>query len=174
MAKQWISDDGLITLLLTVDNEPPNWATADVLVNVRHDVFLLAYNAATRLCFIGSTRRTDRLYIALMQVVAKDHHRPLSFEETIRARAGLTDMRFYAVGLRNTAVNSQAESYRMLTGPRAERAVTPGDGRAYVQGHYFGSGLKMASVKPSEQAVTRVYGAINVSPYRNTLSGYRS
>lgn len=142
LAKQWISDDGLITLLLTVDNEPPNWATADVLVNVRHDVFLLAYNAATRLCFIGSTRRTDRLYIALMQVVAKDHHRPLSFEETIRARAGLTDMRFYAVGLRNTAVNSQAESYRMLTGPRAERAVTPGDGRAYVQGHYFGSGLE--------------------------------
>lgn len=51
-------------------------------------------------------------------------------------------MRFYAVGLRNTAVNSQAESYRMLTGPRAERAVTPGDGRAYVQGHYFGSGLE--------------------------------
>lgn len=67
LAKQWISDDGLITLLLTVDNEPPNWATADVLVNVRHDVFLLAYNAATRLCFIGSTRRTDRLYIEAEQ-----------------------------------------------------------------------------------------------------------
>jgi superfamily II DNA or RNA helicase len=142
LAKQWVSDDGLITLLLTVDHEPPNWATSDVLVNVRHDAFLLAYNAATRLCFIGSTRRTDRLYIALMDVVVKNHHRPLSFEETLRARAGLTDMRFYAVGLRNTAINSQAESYRMLTGPRAERAVTPGDGRAYVQGHYFGSGIE--------------------------------
>jgi superfamily II DNA or RNA helicase len=142
LAKQWMSEDGLITLLLTVDHEPPNWATSDVLVNVRHDAFLLAYNAATRLCFIGSTRRTDRLYIELMQTVVKDHHRPLSFEATLRARAGLTDMRFYAVGLRNTAINSQAESYRMLTGPRAERAVTPGDGRAYVQGHYFGSGVE--------------------------------
>ena len=141
LAKQWISADGLITLLLTVDHEPPNWATSDVLVNVRHDAFLLAYNAATRLCFIGSTRRTDRLYIALMQTVVENHHRPLSFEATLRARAGLTDMRFYSVGLRNTAINSQAESYRMLTGPRAERAVTAGDGRAYVQGHYFGSGV---------------------------------
>jgi hypothetical protein len=67
LAKQWISDDTLVTLLLTVDHEPPNWATSDVLVNVRHDAFLLAYNATTRLCFIGSTRRTDRLYIDLMQ-----------------------------------------------------------------------------------------------------------
>lgn len=142
LAKQWMSDDGLLALLLTVDHEPPNWATSDVLVNVRHDVFLLAYNAATRLCFIGSTRRTDRLYVALMQTVVADHHRPLSYEATLRARAGLTDMRFYSLGLRNTAINTQAESYRMLTGPRAERAVTTGDGRAYVQGHYFGSGVE--------------------------------
>lgn len=141
LAKQWMSEDSLITLLLTVDHEPPNWATSDVLVNVRHDAFLLAYNEATKLCFIGSTRRTDRLYLELMQTVVADHHRPLSFEETLKARAGLTDMRFYSVGLRNTAINTQAESYRMLTGPRAERAVTPGDGRAYVQGHYFGSGF---------------------------------
>lgn len=142
LAKQWMSEDGLITLLLTVDHDPPNWATSDVLVNVRHDAFLLAYNAATRLCFIGSTRRTDRLYLELMRTVVSDHHRPLSYEATLRARAGLTDMRFYAVGLRNTAINSQAESYRMMTGPRAERAVTTGDGRAYVQGHYFGSGIE--------------------------------
>ncbi|WP_186056791.1 DEAD/DEAH box helicase [Burkholderia gladioli] len=142
LAKQWMSEDGLITLLLTVDHQPPNWATSEVLVNIRHDAFLLAYNAATRLCFIGSTRRTDRLYMELMQTVVADHHRPLSYEATLRARAGLTDMRFYSVGLRNTAINSQAESYRMLTGPRAERAVTPGDGRAYVQGHYFGSGIE--------------------------------
>jgi hypothetical protein len=140
LAKQWMSDDGLITLLLTVDHEPPNWATSDVLVNVRHDAFLLAYNEATKLCFIGSTRRTDRLYIELMQTVCADQHRPISFETTRRAAAGLGDLRFYNVGLKNTAINTQAESYRVLTGPRAERAVTAGDARAFVQGHFFGSG----------------------------------
>jgi hypothetical protein len=41
LAKQWSSDDGLITLLLTVDHSPPDWATSDALVNVRHDAFLL-------------------------------------------------------------------------------------------------------------------------------------
>jgi len=141
LAKQWMTDDGLITLLLTVDNEPPNWALSDVLINVRHDVFLLAYNATTKLCFIGSTRRTDRLYIDLMQTACKDQHRPISYEATRRATAGLTDLKFYNVGLKNTAINTQAESYRVLTGPRAERAVTVGDGRSFVQGHFFGSGV---------------------------------
>lgn len=123
-----------------MNHEPPNWATSDVLVNVRHDAFLLAYNAATKLCFIGSTRRTDRLYIELMQTVCADQHRPISYEATRRAVAGLSDLRFYNLGLKNTAINTQAESYRVLTGPRAERAVTAGDARAFVQGHFFGSG----------------------------------
>lgn len=140
LAKQWTSDDGLLTLLLTVDHEPPNWATSDVLVNVRHDAFLLAYNDATKLCYIGSTRRTDRLYLELMQTVCEGKHRPISYEMTRRAAAGLEDLKFYNVGLKNTAINTQAESYRVLTGPRAEKAVTAGDGRAFVQGHFFGSG----------------------------------
>jgi len=141
LAKQWLSDDGLITLFLTVDHEPPNWATSDVLANLRHDAFLLAYNAATKLCFIGSTRRTDRLYIELMQTVCADQHRPVSYEATRRAIAGLSDLRYYNIGLKNTAINTQAESYRVLTGPRTERAVTAGDARAFVQGHFFGSGI---------------------------------
>jgi len=141
LAKQWLSNDGFITLLLTVDHSPPNWATSDVLVNVRHDAFLLAYNSATKLCFVGSTRRTERLYLDLIDTVCKDGHRPLSYDVTRRAIAGLKDLRFYNVGLRNTALNTQGESYRVLTGPRAERAVTPGDGRAFVQGHFYGSGV---------------------------------
>lgn len=141
LAKQWMSEDGRISLLLTVDTEPPNWATSDVLVNVRHDAFLLAYNDTTRLCYIGSTRRTDKLYLDLMQASCRDQHRPISFERTRKALAGLGDLRFYNVGLKNTAFNTQAESYRTLTGPRAERAVTAGDARAFVQGHFFGSGV---------------------------------
>lgn len=141
VAKQWTSVDGLVTLLLTVDTSPPNWATSDVLVNVRHDAFLLAYNQASGLCFIGSTRRTPRIYLELMQTILRDQHRPISYEHTRRALSGLTGLRFYNVGLKNTALNSQAESYRVMTGPAAERALTTGDGRAYAQGHFFGSGV---------------------------------
>lgn len=141
LVKQWTSEDGLITLLLTIDNSPPNWATSDVIANVRHDAFLLAFNETSKLCFIGSTRRTDRLYISLMDMVCADKHRPISYERTRRALAGLSDLRFYNVGLRNTTLNTQTESYRTVTGPRAERAMTAGDARAYVQGHFFGSGV---------------------------------
>lgn len=138
--KQWLSTDGAVSLVLTVDENPPSWATSDVLVNVRHDAFLLVYFPASRLCYIGSTRRIEKIYQGLMNEVY-ENFRLLSYEETSRARAGLEGVRFYNVGLKNTTFNSQSETYRMLTGPAAERAVTAGDGRAYVQGHFFGSGV---------------------------------
>lgn len=139
--KHWSSDDGAIALLLTSDENPPNWATSDVLVNIRHDAFLFIYQTTSRLCYIGSTRRTEKLYIGMMDKVCAENYRALSYEETSRARAGLQAVKFFNVGLKNTTFNSQSETYRTLTGPQAERAVTAGDGRAYVQGHFFGSGF---------------------------------
>jgi superfamily II DNA or RNA helicase len=141
VVKQWSSEDGTITLILTADENPPNWATSEVLVNVRHDAFLLLYFPSSRLCYIGSTRRTEKIYLGLMDTVCDKSYRALSYEETSRARAGLQSVRFYNVGLKNTTINSQGETYRTLTGPAAERAVTAGDGRAYSQGHFFGSGV---------------------------------
>lgn len=141
VVKQWASDDGAIALLLTADENPPNWATSDVLVNIRHDAFLFIYRTTSRLCYIGSTRRTEKLYVGMMDKVCAENYRALSYEETSRARAGLQAVKFFNVGLKNTTFNSQSETYRTLTGPQAERAVTAGDGRAYVQGHFFGSGF---------------------------------
>lgn len=140
VVKQWLSADGTASLVLTVDENPPNWATSNVLVNVRHDAFLLIHFPQSRLCYIGSTRRTEKIYQGLMNEVC-ENFRHLSYEETSRARAGLDAVRFYNVGLKNTTYNSQGETYRTLTGPAAERAVTAGDGRAYSQGHFFGSGI---------------------------------
>lgn len=139
--KQWSSDEGTVSLLLTADENPPGWATSDVLSNIRHDAFLFVYHPATQRCYIGSTRRTEKIYLGLMNKVCPKAHRALSYEETSRARAGLQAVKFYNVGLKNNTVNSQAETYRTLTGPAAERAVNVGDGRAYSQGHYFGSGM---------------------------------
>lgn len=141
VVKQWSAEDGTISLILTADENPPNWATSDVLVNVRHDAFLFIYFPTSRLCYIGSTRRTEKIYLGLMDKVCEQNYRALSYEETSRARAGLQAVRFYNVGLKNTTFNSQGETYRTLTGPAAERAVTAGDGRAYSQGHFFGSGV---------------------------------
>lgn len=137
--KQWLTEDGTVSLVLTVDENPPNWATSDVLMNVRHDAFLLMYFPKGGLCYIGATRRTETIYQSLIDEVCEGS-RPLSYEETSRARAGLEEVRFFNVGLKNTTFNSQGETYRTLTGPAAERAVTAGDSRAYAQGHFFGSG----------------------------------
>ena len=140
IVKQWTSADNSMTLLLTADKNPPDWATSDVLVNIRHDAFLLVHKPGSRLLYLGSTRRTQRIYLNLMDVVCKDGYRPLSYEETSKARAGLENLKFFAIGLRNTTLNSRAESYRTMTGPQAERQLNAGDARAYVQGHFFGAG----------------------------------
>ncbi len=58
--KQWLSADENISLVLTIDRNPPSWATSDVLTNVRHDAFLLIYFPQSKLCFIGSSMITDQ------------------------------------------------------------------------------------------------------------------
>lgn len=141
IVKQWTTPDGMISLVLTADETPPGWATSDTLTDVRHEAFLLMYFPESSYCYIGSTLRTEKLYLTIMEIVCRSASRGLSYEETSRARAGLEGMKFFAVGLQNTTFNSQVETYRTLTGPQAERAVTAGDSRSYAQGHYFGSGM---------------------------------
>lgn len=141
IVKQWGTPDGNLSLVLTADEAPPNWSTSNTLTDIRHEAFLLMYFPESSYCFIGSTLRTEKLYLTIMDIVCRAGSRGLSYEETSRARAGLEGMRFFAVGLQNTTFNSQVETYRTLTGPQAERAVTAGDSRAYAQGHYFGSGM---------------------------------
>jgi len=141
IVKQWAAGDGTLSLVLTADEAPPNWTALDALIDISHQAFLLMYFPVSGYCFIGSTLRTEKLYLAIMDVVCPAGCRALSYEETSRARAGLDSVRFFNVGLKNTAFNSQSETYRTLTGPQAERAVTSGDSRAYAQGHFFGSGM---------------------------------
>lgn len=141
VVKRWATDDGGISLVLTADEMPPRWAFSDALVDVTHEAFLLMYFPESRYCYIGATRRSEKLYLSIMEDVCPDGCRSLSYEETSRARVGLETVKFFNVGLKNTALNSQSETYRTLTGPQAERAVSMGDSRAYAQGHFFGSGM---------------------------------
>lgn len=141
IVKQWGTEDGAVSLLLTADEAAPNWAISDALIDVRHDAFVLMFFEDSRLCYIGSTNRTEKLYLSIMDVLLPSSCRSLSYEETSRARVGLEGVKFFNVGLKNTTFNSQSETYRTLTGPQAERAVTSGDSRAFAQGHFFGSGM---------------------------------
>ncbi|MEL4277004.1 DEAD/DEAH box helicase [Shewanella oncorhynchi] len=141
IVKRWATEAGDISLVLTADETPPKWMDSDALMDIRHDAFLLMYFPDSRMCFIGSTRRTEKLYLSIMDKVCTGDTRPLSYEETSRARAGLDDVRFYNLGLKSYALNSRGETYRTLTGPQAERVVDVGDSRAYSQGHFFGSGM---------------------------------
>lgn len=141
IVKQWATEDGNTSLVLTADETPPQWMSSDALMDVRHDAFLMMYFPGSQLCFIGSTKRTEKLYLSIIDDICAGSVRPLSYQETSRARAGLDGVRFYNLGFKSHALNSRGETYRTMTGPQAERAVSVGDSRAYSQGHFFGSGM---------------------------------
>ncbi|KQN82245.1 hypothetical protein ASE90_11230 [Sphingomonas sp. Leaf67] len=44
--------------------------------------------------------------------------------------------------MRNRQQSSTTESYRMITGPRADEAIRPSDARLYHRGHVFGTALE--------------------------------
>ena len=55
-----------------------------------------------------------------------------------KALNDLTATEFFNVGMRNRVMSNTTESYRIITGPNADRSVLKSDGRLYHRGHAFG------------------------------------
>ena len=64
--------------------------------------------------------------------------RPLPLVRLNRALSDLEVPEFFNVGMRNRVVSNTMESYRIITGSNADKAILPSDGRLYHPGHIFG------------------------------------
>ncbi len=51
--------------------------------------------------------------------------------------ADLANPDFFNIGMRNNLPSSSQESYRIVTGPRAQNAISKTDGKLYHRGHVF-------------------------------------
>lgn len=116
------------------------WSRDDRLMNVSFDLFILFYDEPRHLLFICSSNREAAVYDALVASVADGEPRRLSPEEVNRVLHDLKNPIFFSVGMRNRSAFGNAESYRMITGANADRAIQKADGRFYDRGHCFGRG----------------------------------
>lgn len=115
------------------------WSADDRLIDVEFDVFIFYYDAKSKLLFVCASKRSDGLYQRVVRSMVGYDPNILPFEVLNRALKGLEGAKFFNVGMRNRQQSSTTESYRMITGPRADGAIKPGDARLYHRGHVFGT-----------------------------------
>ena len=116
------------------------WSREDQLSDVHHELFILCFDEPSGLLFICSSRREVAVYDALVEAVVKGTSRRLSPDEVNRVLRGLGQASFFSIGMRNRSGFGNAESYRMITGKSADKAIQKSDGRFYDRGHCFGRG----------------------------------
>lgn len=114
--------------------------------NVSHELFIVIHEPTHGLLFICASRRENAVYDALVEsvVAAPGTYRRLAPDAIHRVLRGVDGAEFFSVGMRNRAGlgGGGEESYRMLSGPSAGRAVRAQDAISYGQGHAFCRGLE--------------------------------
>jgi superfamily II DNA or RNA helicase len=134
------SDDHSAVVCITRHVEEARWSDDPRLSNVHHDLFVLFYDAASKFLFLCSSRREMGVYDALVESIALGPERRLTPAELNRVLRGVENASFFSIGMRNRSGFGNGESYRITTGPAADRSVQKSDGRYYDRGHCFGKG----------------------------------
>lgn len=121
----------------------PRWSTHEPWADVSHDLILIAHAPSEGLVFVCTTRRENAVYDALIDSVTKDARR-LAPNEVNRVLRGVDKQELFSLGMRNRAGvgGHGAESYRILSGRSADKAIRAGDATLYDQGHAFCRGVE--------------------------------
>lgn len=116
----------------------PRWTADDRLASVRHDLFIYYLDSDTNMLFVCASRRTAGVYDTVAKSVAVANPKPLPLSRLNKAMNDLTAPEFFNVGMRNRVATSTTESYRIIAGSNADKAIQKSDGRLYHRGHVFG------------------------------------
>lgn len=125
---------------ITQEITKARWSIDVRIQDVRFDLYVCHYAEAKGLLFLCSSRRASDVYVRLASQLCLGSFRPLSASFINRALNDLQGAEFFNVGMRKRQVGGRSESYRMIFGPHADKAVQEQDGRLYDRGHCFGKG----------------------------------
>ena len=119
-----------------------SWSSDERFTNVEYDIFIFHHNAAANLLFICASRRHARLYTRIARELLEGRPRPLPHSSISRALNDLEAAEFFNVGMRKRHRLGRIESYRIISGPSADRAIQEADGRLFGRGHCFGKAIE--------------------------------
>ena len=140
VAYRSVSQDHATAVWITRERSAARWSRDGRIVDVRHDLFVVHFDEASRLLFICATVRTQAVYEKIGKRLMEGEPSILPLARINRALNGVSDLEFFNVGMRNRVQGNQTESYRIITGPSAGEAILPSDARLFHRGHCFGRG----------------------------------
>jgi len=139
------SDPHGAAVYLTREAVRSPWSSDERFTNVAYDLFIFHHNREANLLFICSSRRHAQLYMRLASRLVTGRARALSNRAINRVLNDLEAAEFFSVGMRKRNKLGQIESYRMIAGPSADKAIQETDGRLFDRGHCFGKAIEDGS-----------------------------
>jgi superfamily II DNA or RNA helicase len=137
-----VSDPHGAAVYLTRQAVRSPWSSDERFTNVAYDLFIFHHNAVANLLFICSSRRNAQLYTRLAARLVPGRPRPVSNSSINRVLNDLEAAEFFSVGMRKRNKLGRIESYRMISGPSADKAIQDTDGRLFDRGHCFGKAIE--------------------------------
>ncbi|NUP07979.1 MAG: DEAD/DEAH box helicase family protein [Polyangiaceae bacterium] len=115
---------------------PLRWCADETWRDVNHDMFMILHVPEKNLAFVFTSRRHNAVYDALIGSITSGAQR-LAPDETGRVFNKLQRRELFSVGMRNRASIGavSSESYRILTGRAAHKAIRAAETTLYEQGH---------------------------------------
>lgn len=137
-----VSDDLSVAVNVCQKKERPKWLGNPSLVDVKNLLSIVHYDRANHLLFIHSHNHAEDVYDSiaarLYPTGSDEVCMPLPHSVISRALRMLSQPCFYNLGMRNRQLGGQDESYRTVTGPKADRGVSRTDANTRSRGHVFG------------------------------------
>ena len=137
-----VSDDLSAAVVVCQRKLKPKWLLTPALHDTKNLLFVVHYDRFNQLLFINSQEHGEDAYDSIVESLYPEDSDevciPLPHGKISRALRLLKKPCFYNVGMRNRELGSKNESYRTLTGSKADRGVNRTDANKRSRGHVFG------------------------------------
>jgi len=138
--QHFASDDLNCAVYVCQSVRKPRWMEVPSLQDVEYHLFIVHHDQVRRLLFINSSVKTEDMYSQIAEQLVDGAFSGVSNATINRALRALQNPAFFSVGLKNRLFGNQVESYRIISGGRADGAVSNTDAQLFDRGHLFGSG----------------------------------
>jgi superfamily II DNA or RNA helicase len=129
-----VSNDGNTVILITKEETQPKWASPGRFRKIEYDLFIIHIERDFGLVFICTSRRRELVYRQMIDQLTGTAHDILAVDVINRVLNDIENAEAFSVGMRNR-MQGATESYRIMAGPKADKAIKPTDGRMYHRGH---------------------------------------
>lgn len=135
-----LSLESATRVVVTREEVQPPWTTDARVARIEWNLVVLHYDAVSKILFICSSRKSTELYNCLAKAVSGGVYSTVELHRLNRVLRDMEGLHCFGLGMRNRRTGSLSESYRIMTGPSAELAISNSAKRAFHQGHVFAVG----------------------------------